>query len=228
MLISQPGFGYSPGRMRPLAALLVALALLSGARGSCAAPFTPPAPPAGSVAIGAEVVTVLAALPDGSEELELFLVPEGGAPIRVSAELPAGATEVRWRMPAVAARSARLVLRAGGEHAEWESAPSASFPLAPLPEGELLLLLSGHSEAGVRIVSFAGSASMLTGLLGRNRTAALAAAGELATAAEETGVAAITVPEARGIQLARGTPASLAPIAGRADITLPAQVPLRI
>jgi hypothetical protein len=84
---------------------------------------------------------------------------------RLRLELPAGAREVRWRMPAVAARRARLVLRAGGEGGEWESAPSAPFALAALPEGELSRVLQGRSEAGGRVESSAGSAGAASDLV---------------------------------------------------------------
>lgn len=104
--------------MRPAAAMLVVLAFVAFAGPAWAASFAPPLPPAGATPPGAVVVTALPELPAGAYEFELFLVPDAGAPIRVSAELPAGAREVHWRMPAVAARGARLVLRAGGEHAE--------------------------------------------------------------------------------------------------------------
>ena len=144
--------------MRLLAALLVSLALVAGAGHAGAAPFAPPVSPAGVVPVGALVVTELPPLPAGAYEFELFLVPDAGAPVRVSAELPAGAREVRWRMPAVAARSARLVLRAGGDGAEWESAPSAPFALAELPVGELSRILGGRSEAGAELESSARAA----------------------------------------------------------------------
>ena len=144
--------------MRPLAALLVSLALVAGTTRALAAPFASPVPPAGVVPVGALVVTQLPPLPAGAYEFELFLVPDAGAPVRVSSELHAGAREVRWRMPAVAARRARLVLRAGGEHEEWESAPSAPFALAELPVGELSRILGGRSEAGAELESDAGAA----------------------------------------------------------------------
>jgi len=144
--------------MRPLAALLVSFALVAGAGRAGAATLAPPVPPAGLVPVGAFVVTELPPLPQGAYEFELFLVPDAGAPVRVSSELPAGAREVRWRMPAVAARSARLVLRAGGDGAEWESAPSAPFALAELPAGELGRILGGRSEAGTELESSAGAA----------------------------------------------------------------------
>jgi hypothetical protein len=211
--------------MRPLAALLVALALLLGARNTRAAAFAPPVPPAGAVAVGAEVVTVLPALPAGSDEFELFLVPEGGAPIRVSAELPAGATVVRWHMPAVAAHRARLVLRAGGEHAELQSEASALFPLAPLPAGELVLLRTGRSDAGARIVSFAGAAA--TGLAAAGDPATLSP-GNALTAAVEPAPSSLAAPAEAGFA---HTPAlacvASSPTAHRERSNTPAFTPLR-
>jgi hypothetical protein len=170
--------------MRPLATLLALLALVAGSSRALAAPFAPPAPPAGVVQPGAMVVTALPPLPAGAREFELFLLPDSGTPIRVSAELPAGAREVRWRMPAVAAGHARLVLRAGGEHFELESAPSASFALARLPADELLRVLRGRSEAGARIESCAGAAA--TGLSAAANAPSLSPGSSLAYVAERS------------------------------------------
>lgn len=170
--------------MRPLATLLVVLALAAFPGPAPAAPFAPPVPPAGATPAGAFVVTALPELPAGAYEFELFLVPDAGAPIQVSAELPAGAREVRWRMPAVAARGARLVLRAGGEGREWESAPSARFALAPLPAGEHARLLRGESEAGERLESSAGAAG--AGLRAAPRAPALSASATPACVAESS------------------------------------------
>jgi hypothetical protein len=168
--------------MRPIAVLLALLALVAGAGHALAAPFAPPRAPAGVVPPGTVVVTPLPALPADANEFELFLVPDAGAPIRVSAELPAGAREVRWRMPAVAASHARLVLRAGGEHFERESAPSAPFALASLPADEFLRVLRGRSESGARIESFAGAAA--TGLCAAPRAPSLSPGGAPACVAE--------------------------------------------
>jgi hypothetical protein len=182
LLKSQPGVVYTAAAMRPLAALLTLCTLALGAGLAVAAPFAAPEPPLGLVAPGTVVVTEVPGLPRGSYELELFLVPEGGAPIRVSAELSAGTREIRWRMPAVAARRARLVLRAGGEGEERESAPSAPFELAALPPGEVAKVLRGRSEAGVRIESAAGAAG--TGLCAIPDAPSLEPGGATACASE--------------------------------------------
>jgi len=142
-----------------LAVLAAALLALPAGRAMAAPVLAPPVPPSAVIAPGEMVVTPVPALPADAEEFELILVPESGAPIHVTAERRVGAREVRWRMPAVAARSARLVLRAGDEHEEWESAPSAPFALAGLPASELPRLLGGRSEAGVALESSAGAAA---------------------------------------------------------------------
>jgi hypothetical protein len=149
MVISQTSFPYNGGFMRWNTPLLAAclLALLAGS--AVAAPaLVPPEPPAGVVAPGQVVVTTLPAMPRGAEEFELLLLPESGPPVRLTPEQRVGPRTVRWRMPAVAGHRARLVLHAGDEHDEWESAPSAPFALAGLPASELPRLLRGRSEAG--------------------------------------------------------------------------------
>ena len=125
---------------------LLAGMLLAGA--ALAGTIPSPEPPAMLVFPGATVVTRLPALPAGIGEVELLLLPEGGAPVRVSPERSAGVREIRWRMPLVAAPRARLVLQAGDRDAEWRSEPSAPFALGPLPASELSRLLAGRSEAG--------------------------------------------------------------------------------
>ena len=138
--------------MRPLAAMLTALlAALAFAGPAAAAPMPAPVPPGAAIAPGSIVVTAVPELPAGAEEFELLLVPDAGPAVRVSPETPAGARVVRWRMPALAARSARLVWRTGGERYERESAPSAAFALAPLPAGEDARVLQGRSEAGTTL-----------------------------------------------------------------------------
>lgn len=113
------------------ARLVLLAALLTCPRPSGAVRLPAPPAPDQAVRAGDEVVTIVPALPAGAREFELLLVPESGAEIQVSPELPAGVHEVRWRVPRTAARSARLVLRAGGEQAEWESPASESFELVP-------------------------------------------------------------------------------------------------
>ena len=143
--------------MRPAPALFALVAALLIARGAGAASLPAPPAPTAPVPPGAVVVTAAPTLPAGVEEFELLLVPESGPAIRVSAETRAGTRAIRWRMPAVASRRARLVWRVGGEQGEWESEPSAAFELAPLPEGERDRVLQGRSEAGVAIESAPGA-----------------------------------------------------------------------
>jgi hypothetical protein len=211
--------------MRPIAVPLALLALVVGAGHALAAPFAPPAPPAGVVRPGTVVVTRLPALPIGAEEFELFLVPDSGSPIRVSAELPAGAREVHWRMPAVAARHARLVLRAGGEHAEWESAPSAPFALAALPASELARVLRGRSEAGGHVESSAGAAD--SGLRAAPEAPSLAPGASLACVAEPS-PPPIAAPGENGVARRDAAPCDAHPACThRARSNSPAFKPLR-
>jgi hypothetical protein len=53
-----------------------------------------------------------------ADEAELLLSLDGGRTfsVRVSSELPPGAASYRWRVPALAASSARLALRVGAGH----------------------------------------------------------------------------------------------------------------
>lgn len=144
--------------MRPWLLLLVTLGFAIRVTPPASAATLPaPNAPVRALAAGEEVVTPVPPLPAGIEELELLLVPERGPAVRVSRELPAGTTAIRWRVPAIASRSARLVLRAGGEAREIESAPSAAFALAPLPAAELDRARRGRSDAGHALASLAGA-----------------------------------------------------------------------
>jgi hypothetical protein len=111
------------------ALLLLATLLVAPARAAAAEPRIPaPSAPAGCVQPGAEMTTVLGPLPASIHEVELYLVTDDGERfLRVSSETEARSGRIHWRMPRIHARSARLVLRAGSEHGEWESAPSAEF-----------------------------------------------------------------------------------------------------
>ena len=81
------------------------------------------------------------------DEAELVLSLDGGRtfPIRVSAELPPGATAYHWRVPSLASRSARLALRVGAAHergrerlvrisGEFAIAAGAAEPLAAVAD----------------------------------------------------------------------------------------------
>lgn len=132
-MISQPALGYPSHPMRTalprmLAALALALLLPGGA---FARQLLLPAPgvPAAPLLAGQEVVTVIPALPAEVREFELVLVPDVGPAVQVSAECEVGAREVRWRVPRLSGTSARLVLRAGSEHDEFASVPSAPLVL---------------------------------------------------------------------------------------------------
>ncbi len=120
--------------------------LLPGLLAATTAWSAPRIPAVGAPAVvreGAEYETVVAGLPAGIEEFELFLLVEDGPGrlVRLTAEREGGGGAVRWRMPRVGADRARLVLRAGGRFGETESEPSAAFAIEagePLGQAELL------------------------------------------------------------------------------------------
>ncbi len=121
--------------MRALLTALAVLASLLLAHPRAAAAGEPripaPSPPTGVVVAGAELSTVLGPLPAGIHEVELYLATDGGERfLRVSSETEARSGQIHWRMPRIHAHSARLILRAGSEHGEWESAPSAEFAVS--------------------------------------------------------------------------------------------------
>jgi hypothetical protein len=136
--------------------LLTALALLASLllahpRAAAADPRIPaPSAPAGIVAAGTELTTVLGPLPAGIHEVELYLVTDDGERfLRVSSETEARSGEIHWRMPRIHAHTARLVLRAGSEHGEWESAPSAEFTVsdgAKDAAGQLAAAIAGRLD----------------------------------------------------------------------------------
>jgi hypothetical protein len=130
-----------------LAILLASSAALLASRPAAATPGIPaPAAPQFAARPGEEIVTTIPGLPAGAREFELVLLPDGGAPIQVSPETPAGVRTVRWRMPRTYAGHARLELRSGGEREEWSSEPSAPFALAPMPPAEFARLVAGAAE----------------------------------------------------------------------------------
>lgn len=128
--------------MRPPRILIVLAGMLVAAVAS-SAPVVPPVEPPPLVRIGGTYVTRIPDLPAGVDECELFLLPDDGSGrmIQLTPEREADEGPLRWRMPRVRAKSARLVLRAGGRFGETESAPSAPFAIeadAPLEHAELL------------------------------------------------------------------------------------------
>jgi len=126
-------------------------------------------PAAGATLTGGSVAEVRwsAAEQDGADEAELVLSIDGGRtfPIRVSAELDPGATAYRWRVPELAARSARLALRVGaGRARERErivlvSAEFAIASVAPQPR----TLASGPGESWTEQALTESSAGDLLG-----------------------------------------------------------------
>jgi hypothetical protein len=217
---------YTERPMRvPLATLLVAAACALLSLPATAAAMAPPAAPAARVVPGAMVVTAVPVLPPGAREFELLLLPDSGPAIRVSPETPAGAREIRWRVPRLIAHRLRLVLRAGGENMEWESAPSAPFALAPPAAGELGRLIAGRSEAGYRIERPGAPPSGLSSAADRDEIVAASTPPRAIQAPSAPGVAQRT---AALFDCLRGRLAHAAPRASRTTLRSPAFTPLRI
>ena len=128
---------------RVLEAVLLCTCLLLPRQAAAAALCLPCAPGA-SPAPGSTVCTPVPPLPAGVREFELVLLPESGPAIQLSPELPAGVREVRWRMPRIAGRTARLAFRFGEPHREWQSPASEAFTLAPPSAADLLRLVTGE------------------------------------------------------------------------------------
>lgn len=128
--------------------ILIVLAGLLVAAVASSAPLVPPVEPPPLVRIGATYVTAIPNLPAGVEECELFLLPEDGSGrmIQLTPEREADEGPLRWRMPRVSATRARLVLRAGGEFGETESAPSAPFAIEAHGARDLAEVLRGEDE----------------------------------------------------------------------------------
>lgn len=114
--------------MRPPSLALALLGLLA-ATAAWSAPRIPSVVPPDRVRAGGWYETAIPKLPVAVEELELFLLPEDGSGrlLRLTPEREVHEGVLRWRMPRIRARSARLVLRAGGRFGETESEPSAAF-----------------------------------------------------------------------------------------------------
>jgi len=90
---------------------------------------------------------------DGKDEMELVLSLDGGAtfPVRVTNRLEPGAVGLRWRIPALPTRNARLALRAG-EDGEAEVILAVSDPFVIEAAGfrapEPLYEISGEWRTG--------------------------------------------------------------------------------
>ena len=133
--------------MRPPRFLVVLAGLLVAAT-AASAPIVPPVEPPPAVRAGASYVTLIPDLPAGVEECELILVLDDGSGrrIQLTPEREADEGPLRWRMPRVRAARARLVLRAGGEFGETESAPSAPFAIEAPGAHDLAEVLRGEDE----------------------------------------------------------------------------------
>ncbi len=141
--------------MRPLGGsiLLTGLLLVAIVSWAFAGPrLASPGPTTG----GGLVRTTVPALPADAREFELVIVLDDGSTRAVSPERPAGVTSIEWRAPNVAARHARLELRAGG--AGWERVIASSDAFAIEPDAALALEARGALEwaDGPADASFAG------------------------------------------------------------------------
>lgn len=74
-------------------------------------------------------------IPPAIEEWEAFLSFDGGAsyPVRITPHLDSSLQRVRWRVPAVPVREARLLLRFGDEREEREIDPGIAFEIRGSP-----------------------------------------------------------------------------------------------
>jgi hypothetical protein len=130
----------------PILALVLA-GVLQASLAWGAPALAPVAPPAAAKA-GEWYVTELPALPPGTEEVELYLMPDDGSGrmLQLTPERDALEGPLRWRMPRTPATRARLVLRAGGPWGERESEPSAGFPVEREPRTDLSDVLRAREE----------------------------------------------------------------------------------
>jgi hypothetical protein len=162
----------------PEAVRLVAVAVLGGflamAVGATPTPFaSSPALLVGShagaaVAAGARASVAWSGLPAGVDELELLLSVDGGRsyPIRLTPQLDPASGTLLWDVPNLPSGEARLRVRYGIDHREFDGPQSAPFaisgasgrPVAPLEvrEGELWpgkVPLPGRREGKSRLAT---------------------------------------------------------------------------
>ena len=116
---------------RPLAPTLIALLLCAAPATGHAAGFL--ASPRGEVRGGERIEVRWRELPATVHEVELELSLDGGRWLRVSPELEPREHRFAWRVPQMAATSARLRLRAGGE--QWERVLAVGDPFRIVSTG---------------------------------------------------------------------------------------------
>lgn len=112
------------------------------------APAIPAVAAPGAVREGERYETALPELPAGVDECELFLLPDDGSGrmIQLTPERELEEGPLRWTMPRVHAKSARLVLRAGGRFGETEAPPSAPMAIEPEAAPARTEVLRGEAE----------------------------------------------------------------------------------
>ena len=94
------------------------------------------APRAGAILEGGHETVIewsAASLPDHAEEWEAFLSFDGGKyyAVRITPHLDAGTRQFRWRVPNVAASSARILIRVGDEKDERVVEFPQTFRIVP-------------------------------------------------------------------------------------------------
>lgn len=223
----------TPTSIRPRAVALAILSLCCLCAGAAAADPRIPAPTAPTVAVHAdqEVTTELAPLPGGVQEVELVLVLEDGRRhVRVSPETHALGGRVTWRVPRIRATSARLVLRAGGDAGEWESAPSAEFRIAAETTDAAQLRTAAIAGQLDEEGPLARVESRPAGLRESRAATSLAVAHALSEAVEASTFAGIAAPRPAVSAPCFGESRARAvrPLACRRWDTSPGAVPLRI
>ena len=110
----------------------------------------------GTLRGGETVVLSWDALPDDVEQIELLLSLDDGRRFttRISPELDGRSTTWRWRVPAIEAARARLVIRAWGARGERHGVPSVAFRIEPgeadAPDEAFLWMSFGDRDGGDR------------------------------------------------------------------------------
>jgi hypothetical protein len=211
--------------MRPQLPALLLPGLLTATLAWSAPRVAPVAPPAATAA-GEICVTNLPELPPGTDEVELFLVPEDGSgrALQVTPERRVTGEPLRWRMPRIAASHARLVLRAGGRWGESESEPSARFEVHPAASPGLAEVLRGRDELAWQFGERDGEAAAL----GSNGATTIGERGPLALAAEEAFAPEALLPATAHVVLAPRERVRPSPLSTRSPLRRPRFLPLLI
>ncbi len=125
------------------AALVLGVVTAEAAEGPRVAAITP----GGGLVPGTVVEVRWDPVEGPADELELLLVLDGSgtAALRLTRSLPPRTTSWRWRVPALPARAARLVLRVGREGREVEGEAGPPFRILA-PKVPLARLTARHGD----------------------------------------------------------------------------------